>query len=74
MISQPSAKRRRRAKRTTQERIEYFETDPYVAKFEAYRVLCASCDKWIQLRRNCKYSSIPWDLHRKNCLAKKVYV
>jgi hypothetical protein len=33
------------AKRTEEERIEYLRTDPYAAQFEAYRVLCASCDK-----------------------------
>ena len=68
--SAPVAKRRR-AKRSEQERIEYLRSDPYVAKFEAYRVLCASCDKWIRLRPNSTYCSIPWDAHRKSCLAKK---
>ncbi|OJT02938.1 hypothetical protein TRAPUB_6477 [Trametes pubescens] len=68
--SQPLAKRRR-AKRTEEERIDYLRCDPYVAKFEAYRVLCASCDKWIRLRPNSTYCSIPWDAHRKSCLAKR---
>ena len=68
---QPQAKRRR-AKRTEEERIDYLRSDPYVAKFEAYRVLCASCDKWIRLRPNSTYCSIPWDAHRKSCLAKRV--
>ncbi|KAI0675646.1 hypothetical protein C8Q78DRAFT_1005757 [Trametes maxima] len=70
-VSQPPAKRRR-AKRTEEERIDYLRSDPYVAKFEAYRVLCASCDKWIRLRPNSTYCSIPWDAHRKSCLAKRV--
>ena len=69
--SPPQAKRRR-AKRTEEERIDYLRSDPYVAKFEAYRVLCASCDKWIRLRPNSTYCSIPWDAHRKSCLAKRV--
>ncbi|KAI0954778.1 hypothetical protein AcW1_006564 [Taiwanofungus camphoratus] len=69
--SQPQAKRRR-AKRTEEERIEYLRSDPYVAQFEAYRVLCASCDKWIRLRPNSTYCSIPWDAHRKSCLAKRI--
>ncbi|KAJ7149962.1 hypothetical protein C8R46DRAFT_1008875 [Mycena filopes] len=67
---QPPAKRRR-AKRTEEERIEYLRADAHVAQFEAYRVLCASCDKWIRLRPNSTYCSIPWDAHRKSCLAKK---
>ncbi|KAJ2912160.1 hypothetical protein MD484_g8254, partial [Candolleomyces efflorescens] len=40
--SQPHAQgttKRRRAKRTEEERIEYLRADPYVAQFEAYRVL-----------------------------------
>ncbi|TFY61116.1 hypothetical protein EVJ58_g4704 [Rhodofomes roseus] len=68
--SEPQAKRRR-SKRTEEERIEYLRSDPYVAQFEAYRVLCACCDKWIRLRPNSTYCSIPWDAHRKSCLAKK---
>ncbi|KAK2467184.1 hypothetical protein APHAL10511_000733 [Amanita phalloides] len=70
-LAHPPAKRRR-AKRTEEERIDYLKADPYVAQFEAYRVLCASCDKWIRLRPNSTYCSIPWDAHRKSCLAKKV--
>ncbi|KZV65071.1 hypothetical protein PENSPDRAFT_614552 [Peniophora sp. CONT] len=68
--SEPPTKRRR-AKRTEDERIEYLRADPYVAQFEAYRVLCGTCDKWIRLRPNSTYCSIPWDAHRKSCLAKK---
>ncbi|KAF7314574.1 hypothetical protein MKEN_00930800 [Mycena kentingensis (nom. inval.)] len=63
--------KRRRAKRTEEERIAYLRSDVHIAQFEAYRVLCASCDKWIRLRPNSTYCSIPWDAHRKGCLAKK---
>lgn len=64
--------KRRRAKRTEEERINYLRSDPYIAQYEAYRVLCASCDKWIRLRPNSTYCSIPWDAHRKSCLSKKL--
>ncbi|KAI6154375.1 hypothetical protein EDD17DRAFT_1779921 [Pisolithus thermaeus] len=64
--------KRRRAKRTEEERINYLRGDPYIAQYEAYRVLCASCDKWIRLRPNSTYCSIPWDAHRKSCLSKKL--
>ncbi|KAJ7587865.1 hypothetical protein C8J56DRAFT_1082229, partial [Mycena floridula] len=67
-----SPAKRRRAKRTEEERIEYLRGDPYVAEFEPYKVLCVSCDKWIRLRPNSTYCSIPWDAHRKSCLAKKI--
>ncbi|KAM6497545.1 hypothetical protein JOM56_008018 [Amanita muscaria] len=63
---------RRREKRTEEKRIDYLRADPYVAQFEAYRVLCVSCDKWIRLRPNSTYCSTPWDAHIKSCLAKKV--
>lgn len=72
-LANPPTKRRR-AKRTEEERIKYLRADPYVAQFEAYRVLCGSCDKWIRLRPNSTYCSIPWDAHRKSCLSKKMYV
>ncbi|TFK98610.1 hypothetical protein BDV98DRAFT_572420 [Pterulicium gracile] len=64
--------KRRRAKRTQEERIAYLRDDPYVAQYEAYKVLCASCNKWIRLRPNSTYCSIPWDAHRKSCLARKL--
>ncbi|KAF9073299.1 hypothetical protein BDP27DRAFT_1360483 [Rhodocollybia butyracea] len=64
--------KRRRAKRTEEERIAYLRADPYVAQFEAYRVHCRSCEKWIRLRPNSTYCSIPWDAHRKSCLSKKI--
>lgn len=69
-VSGPPSKRRR-AKRSEEERIQYLRSDPYVAQFDAYRVLCASCDKWIRLRPNSTFCSIPWDAHRKSCLARK---
>ncbi|KAH9052305.1 hypothetical protein EDB87DRAFT_1724507, partial [Lactarius vividus] len=73
-ISVGPPSKRRRAKRSEEERIQYLRSDPYVAQFEPYRVRCASCDKWIRLRPNSTYCSIPWDAHRKSCLARKGYV
>lgn len=71
----PSAvPKKRRAKRSEEERINFFRTDPHVAQFEAYRVLCGSCNKWIRLRSNSSYCSIPWEAHRKSCLSKKSLV
>ncbi|KAF8268837.1 hypothetical protein EI94DRAFT_1095948 [Lactarius quietus] len=69
-ISAGPPSKRRRAKRSEEERIQYLRSDPYVAQFEPYRVRCASCDKWIRLRPNSTYCSIPWDAHRKSCLAR----
>ncbi|KAK7019035.1 hypothetical protein R3P38DRAFT_3200280 [Favolaschia claudopus] len=65
------AVKKRRTKRTEEERIDYLRSDPYVAEFEAYRVRCAACDKWIRLRPNSTYCSIPWDAHRKSCVEKQ---
>ncbi|KAF8189881.1 hypothetical protein K438DRAFT_1763507 [Mycena galopus ATCC 62051] len=64
--------KRRRAKRTEEERIDYLRSDPHVAEFEPYRVLCAGCNKWIKLRPNSTYCSIPWDAHRKICVEKRM--
>ncbi|KAF8224522.1 hypothetical protein L208DRAFT_1369278 [Tricholoma matsutake] len=66
-----SPPKRRRVKRSEEERIAYLRDDLYVAKFDAYRALCASCDKWIRLRPNSTYCSIPWEAHRKGCLARR---
>ncbi|TDL14645.1 hypothetical protein BD410DRAFT_181217 [Rickenella mellea] len=68
---QTQIQKKRRAKRTEEERIHYLRSDPLVAQFEAYRVLCGGCSKWIRLRPNSTYCSIPWDAHRKSCLSKK---
>ncbi|KAF9473501.1 hypothetical protein BDN70DRAFT_937402 [Pholiota conissans] len=46
------APKRRQAKRTEEEPIEYLRADLYVGKLDAFGVLCASCDKWIRLRPN----------------------
>ncbi|TFK48363.1 hypothetical protein OE88DRAFT_518359 [Heliocybe sulcata] len=67
----PMSNKRRRAKRSEEERIAYLRNDEHVAQFEAYRVLCGNCHKWIRLRPNSTYCSIPWDAHRKSCLARK---
>ena len=72
-LTHPPTKRRP-TRRTEEERIDYLRADPYVAEFEAYRVRCASCDKWVHLRPNLTYCSFPWDAHRKSCLSKKMYV
>ena len=74
MVQTQTQRKKRRPKRSEEERINFFRTDPYVAQFEAYRVLCAGCDKWIRLRSNSSYCSIPWEAHRKSCLAKKGWV
>ncbi|KAF7321878.1 hypothetical protein MKEN_00709800 [Mycena kentingensis (nom. inval.)] len=61
---------RPRIKRNEQQRVAYLQADRLVAELEPYRVLCALCDNWIRLRSNSTYCSAPWDIHRKNCLAK----
>ncbi|KAF8591081.1 hypothetical protein K439DRAFT_1627164 [Ramaria rubella] len=60
--------RQRRPNRTESERLKEFQTDPYVAEVEAYRVLCVVCKKWIKLRNNSRYCSIPWECHKAVCL------
>ena len=75
-MAHPPAKQRH-AKHTEEECINYYlKSDPYISEFEAYCILCASCDKWICLRPNSTYCSIPlaWDAHHKSCLAKKMWV
>ncbi|KAJ7052083.1 hypothetical protein C8F01DRAFT_633879 [Mycena amicta] len=71
LATQSQPPRRRRPKRTEEQRIAYLAQDSYVAQFEAFRVLCKGCDRWIRLRPNSTYCSIPWDAHRKSCLQRR---
>ncbi|KAF8529831.1 hypothetical protein JB92DRAFT_614830 [Gautieria morchelliformis] len=59
--------KQRRPNRTEAERIQEFHADPHVAEVEPYRVRCALCNKWIKLRNNSRYCSIPWKCHRDGC-------
>ena len=75
MLPQPlTLAKRHHVKCSEVERIAYLRDDPYIAQFDAYCALCASCDKWIRLRPNSTYCSIPWEAHRKGCLARKMFV
>ncbi|KIY66074.1 hypothetical protein CYLTODRAFT_491763 [Cylindrobasidium torrendii FP15055 ss-10] len=64
--------KRQRGYRTEEERIHDLENDPYVQAFEPYVVHCKLCDKWIRLLSRSRYSTSPWEAHRKSCLAKKI--
>ncbi|THH30509.1 hypothetical protein EUX98_g3678 [Antrodiella citrinella] len=44
MAAQPQSSKRRRPKRTEEERIAYLRDDPYVGQFEAYRVFRPTID------------------------------
>ncbi|KIJ51467.1 hypothetical protein M422DRAFT_776711 [Sphaerobolus stellatus SS14] len=63
----PHARRVRGPNRSEAERIAEFRDDPQVKEFDPYRVLCAICDKWIKLRNNSRYCSIPWKCHKASC-------
>ena len=51
----------RRQKRSEEQRTNFFRTEPYIAQFEAYRILCAGCDKWVGFLRNSSYCPTPWE-------------
>ncbi|KAG6806976.1 hypothetical protein H0H92_009306 [Tricholoma furcatifolium] len=56
----PSSKR---TKRTEEERIAYLSCDPYIARFEPYRVLCKSCN-----RKSCLNKKIRDKLEARNTI------
>ncbi|KIJ34874.1 hypothetical protein M422DRAFT_34948 [Sphaerobolus stellatus SS14] len=57
-------------RRTEEQRIFLLQTDPDAKEIEPHRVLCAICDRWIQLRKNSTYCTAPWVQHVKKCAAK----
>jgi hypothetical protein len=64
----------RRPRSTEKERINQLRADPYVAQYEASRVLCALCNQWVKLKLHSKYHLARWEEHRKICSVPKEYV
>ncbi|KAG9313266.1 hypothetical protein JVU11DRAFT_6731 [Chiua virens] len=64
--------KRRRAKRTEEERIEYLRADPMLPNSRPI----VSCALLVTNGSACALTprivSIPWDAHRKSCLSKKI--
>ncbi|KAF8585474.1 hypothetical protein K439DRAFT_1660249 [Ramaria rubella] len=66
-----TAFRRRKVKHYESERLALLEKDPQVEDIEEYRVLCAFCEKWIQLRKDRPYCPNAWTAHKLQCVNRR---
>lgn len=66
-IATPYPIRKKRPNRTEEERLQEFLDDPQVKEVTPYQVLCRECNKWIKLRNNSRYCSVPWRCHKASC-------
>jgi len=60
-------------RRTVEERKALLETDTRAAQIKPDEVLCARCNKWIQLLKTQDYSLSNWNKHQSTC-SEAVYV
>ncbi|KAF8512328.1 hypothetical protein JB92DRAFT_3117228 [Gautieria morchelliformis] len=65
-----TAFRRRKVKHYELERFALLEKDPQINEIEEYRVLCAFCENWIELRRDRRYCPITWTAHKTRCVSR----
>ena len=64
----------KRPHRTEASRKEELECDPRARIVHPEKILCAMCDKWIQMRRDISYSSQNWLKHAESCQIRSGYV
>lgn len=64
----------KRPHRTEMHRKEELERDPRARIVLAEKILCAMCDKWIQMRRDISYSGQNWLKHAESCQNRMGYV
>lgn len=64
----------KRPHRSEIHRKEELERDPRARIVLAEKILCAMCDKWIQMRRDISYSSQNWLKHAESCQNRMGYV
>ena len=56
-----------RTRKSEDERVQYFKSDPLCKEIEAHRALCARCNSWIELNPKRRYIMKEWVAHRKGC-------
>ena len=70
----PVANSGRRVHRTTEQRRRDLEADPRTSIVDPDQILCALCNKWIQLRKDVSYSAQNWLKHAGICEQRHKYV
>ncbi|CAL1714252.1 unnamed protein product [Somion occarium] len=56
-----------RARKSEEERMQFFKDDPLCKDVEPHRALCARCDTWVELNPKRRYIMKDWITHRKAC-------
>ncbi|KAL4246350.1 hypothetical protein ABKN59_009095 [Abortiporus biennis] len=54
-------------RKTTEERIAFFKSDPFCRQLTPHTAECSNCNQWIHLHEIRKYVMKEWIAHRKIC-------
>lgn len=54
-------------RKTEEERLEFFQSQPDCREVEPNRAFCTGCDQWVPLNPVRAYIMRPWLVHRREC-------
>ncbi|KAF8479796.1 hypothetical protein DFH94DRAFT_631661, partial [Russula ochroleuca] len=54
-------------RKTEEERIRFFQSQPDCREVEPHRAFCTGCDQWVPLNPVRAYVMRPWLVHRREC-------
>ena len=54
-------------RKTEEERIQFFQSQPDCREVEPHRAFCTGCDQWVPLNAVRPYVMRPWLVHRREC-------
>ena len=54
-------------RKTEDERLQFFRSQPECREVEPHRAFCTGCDQWVPLNPNRAYVMRPWLIHRRDC-------
>lgn len=54
-------------RKTEEERLQFFQSQPDCGEVEPHRAFCTGCDQWVPLNAARTYVMRPWLVHRREC-------
>ena len=54
-------------RKTEEERLQFFHSQPDCREVEPHRAFCTGCDQWVPLNAARPYVMRPWLVHRREC-------
>lgn len=54
-------------RKTEEERLQFFHSQPDCREVEPHRAFCTGCDQWVSLNPVRAYIMRPWLVHRREC-------